>query len=231
MLASFNAHATGPLAVLRYLYTEVQPTDPATVEALCADLAQAEDCVSATLQLRAGVGAFFMAVLPSFLLVILADGLRRGRRFAWWAALLVQVGTTVLAVVDALPLILGLPGLAGANPYEAGYVHGALGLVLPMIVPLTVIVVLAGTRSLFGVSAPSGTYRKFFASILGVAGALSVVYVGVGSLIRGDFTPAPRLSELILEVPDRFFPVSQLLEQVPAGLRGRDGRNAADPDP
>lgn len=216
VLASLNAHAVGPLAVLRYLYTEIQPTDPATVQVLCADPAQAEDCASATLQLRAGVGAVFMAVLPSFLLVILADGLRRGRRFAWWAALLVQVGTTALAVADALPLIFATPGPAGVNPYEAGSVHGALSLVLPMIVPVTVIVVLAGTRSLFGVSAPSGTYRRFFTVMLGTACVLGVVYVGVGSLIRGGFTPSPGVPQLIADLPDRFFPVSQILERVPA---------------
>lgn len=215
VVAALNAQAAGPLAVLQYLYTEVEPTDPTTVQALCADPAQAEDCAASTLQLRAGVGAIFMAVLPSFLLVIFADGLRRGRRFAWWGALVVQVATTVLAVIDALPLLSGAP-IVGADPLAAGYVHNAVGMVLPMIVPLTVIAVLVAARSQFGVSAPVGTYRRFGAWVGGTALTLSVVYVGAGMLLRDGFTPRPELVQVILDLPDRFLPVNQVLERVPA---------------
>nr|WP_262364203.1 rhomboid family intramembrane serine protease [Arthrobacter echini] len=51
VIAALNTQAAGPLAVLEYLFTEVQPTDPATVTAVCDDPTQVEDCAAATLQL------------------------------------------------------------------------------------------------------------------------------------------------------------------------------------
>ncbi|WP_349357254.1 DUF2156 domain-containing protein [Pseudarthrobacter sp. PS3-L1] len=217
VIAALNTHAVGPLAVLKYLYTEVQPLDVPTVQGLCADPAQAQDCSAATLQLRAGFGSIFMAVLPSFMLLVLADGLRRGRRFAWWAAVSVQVSSTVFAILDALPVIIGTPSVGGANPYESGYLHGALGLLLPMAVPVAIIVLLLLTRGRFSARAPSGTYPRIFGATGVLFIGLSITYCVLGSVFTSGFSPTPSFLDFVLDSPDRFLALRQLLE-VPPGF-------------
>ncbi|WP_211096865.1 bifunctional lysylphosphatidylglycerol flippase/synthetase MprF [Arthrobacter echini] len=216
VIAALNTQAAGPLAVLEYLFTEVQPTDPATVTAVCADSAQVEDCAAARLQLRAGAGAVFMAVLPSFLLVVLADGLRRGRRFAWWAALIIQTLATIRAAAEVFSLSAGSSGIVGLPLVEAAYAGRLVSVAVALIVPLVVIVVLLMSRSLFTVSAPPGTYRRLVV-VLAVAGImLSALYVVIGLLLSDGFTPEPGFRQLLFDAPDRLLPLSQFLEQVPA---------------
>ncbi|BAS16641.1 uncharacterized protein Cgl0966/cg1103 [Arthrobacter sp. Hiyo8] len=109
VVAGLIPHAVGPLSILRFLFTNIQPVDPQTLQNLCSDPAQAKDCAVAQLQLRAGVGGIFMAILPSFLLLLLADGLRRGRRFAWVGTLLIQVGLSVLAGITITAALQAAP--------------------------------------------------------------------------------------------------------------------------
>lgn len=97
VVAGLTPHAAGPLSVLRLLFTNIQPVDPQTLLNLCANPGHVKDCARAQLQLRAGAGGIFMAVLPSFLLLLLSDGLRRGRRFAWVSAVLIQLALSILA--------------------------------------------------------------------------------------------------------------------------------------
>jgi phosphatidylglycerol lysyltransferase len=56
VVAGLVPHAAGPLFVLRFLFTNIQPVDPQTLQGLCTDPAQAKDCAGAQLQMRAGAG-------------------------------------------------------------------------------------------------------------------------------------------------------------------------------
>ena len=212
VISALSAQAVGPLAVLRYLFTYVEVTDPQTLAQMCSDPTQAMDCAVAKLQLRAGPAGFFLATLPQVLLVVFSDGLRRGRRFAWGAALLLQVLMTLLAGVRVVRFLTGNdPG----SRYELGTAQTALALGLPMLVPLAVLVLLAATRSLFTVSAPPGTYRRTAAWVAGAAVILSAVYVLGGLLARDGFTPTATASLLLADLPERFLPVLELTTPVP----------------
>ncbi|MET3948499.1 phosphatidylglycerol lysyltransferase [Arthrobacter sp. UYCu512] len=220
VVAGLTPHAAGPLSVLRFLFTNIQPVDPATLQVLCADPGQAKECAGAQLQLRAGAGAIFMAVLPSFLLLILADGLRRGRRFAWAAAVLVQLGLSVLAgITIAGVLYPGAPGTVapeGIGAIEtARYTH-PLALVLPLLLPAVLTLVLLIFRGLFPVSAPAGTYRRLAVSTGKTAAVLASVYLLAGILLAPSITPVPGPRELLADIPDRFLPLGYMLDLAPA---------------
>ena len=215
VISALSAQAVGPLAVLRYLFTYVEITDPQTLARLCSDPGQAMDCSSAKLQLRAGPAGFFLAVLPQILLAVFSDGLRRGRRFAWVGALLLQAVMTVLAGVRVLRY---LGGDDAGNRYELGTAQNALALGLPMLVPLAVLVLLAATRRFFTVSAPAGTYRRFSVRVAAAAVVLSTVYVAGGLLDRDGFTPTASAGLLIADLPERFLPVLELTPAAPGLL-------------
>ncbi len=220
VVAGLIPHAVGPLSILRFLFTNIQPVDPQTLQSLCSDPAQAKDCAVAQLQLRAGAGGIFMAILPSFLLLLLAEGLRRGRRFAWVGTLVIQVGLSVLAGIalagvlqpttsdtGASEGIVAIEGSASSQPFT---------LALPLLLPLALTIILLATRKLFHVKAPKGTYRRLAIRVLAMVAVLSVVYVSAGLFLAEEFSPVPGLPDLLADVPDRFLPLGFVLDVPPA---------------
>ncbi|GAB3561528.1 bifunctional lysylphosphatidylglycerol flippase/synthetase MprF [Arthrobacter alkaliphilus] len=220
VVAGLIPHAVGPLSILRFLFTNIQPVDPQTLQNLCSDPAQAKDCAVAQLQSRAGAGGIFMAILPSFLLLLFAEGLRRGRRFAWVGTLVIQVGLSVLAGIalagvlqqttsdtGASEGIVAIEGSASSQPFTFA---------LPLLLPVVLTIILLATRRLFHVRAPRGTYRRLAVRVLAMAAVLSAVYVGAGLLLAQEFSPVPGLPELLADVPDRFLPLGFVLDVPPA---------------
>ena len=222
VLAGLLPQAVGPLAVLRFLFTNIQPVDPQVLQTLCSVPDQAKDCAIERLQLRAGSGGLFMAVLPCVLLLLFADGLRRGRRFAWYAVLALQGGLGVLAgsyIAAALsPAGPGGQPNEGLGAINVAAFHHPLSLVLPLLLPLALVVLLLVTRRLFAVTAPRATYSRLFGQLLATAAVLGAVYVVAGLALKGGFTPVPGPLELLADVPDRFLPLGFLVDVPPAIL-------------
>ncbi|WP_307857148.1 bifunctional lysylphosphatidylglycerol flippase/synthetase MprF [Pseudarthrobacter albicanus] len=220
VVAGLIPHAVGPLSVLRFLFTDIEPVDPQTLQAVCAVPAQHRDCEAAHLQLRAGAGGIFMAIVPSFLLLLLSEGLRRGRRFAWVGALLVQAALSVLALITVVGVLqaAGPDTVAGelVNASQSGGRTHPLTLVVPLLVPVALFGVLLACQRLFPVAAPRGTYTPLAARVLGLAGILGLVYVGVGLALAPGFTPVPALADLAADVPDRFLPLGFTVDVPPA---------------
>ncbi len=113
------------------------------------------------------MGPSLLSLLPALLLVVLSDGLRRGRRAAWAAAVAMHVflgglGGFLLwqATVNRSPEVLVTVAMR--------HVRFLLALAIPLLVPLVVLLVLLGTRRLFDVSAP----RRTYATLAGQAGGL-----------------------------------------------------------
>lgn len=215
VLSALSSQAVGPLAVLRFLNTELDLLDPRTVAALCGNPEQSADCAAARLALRTGPAGFFLATLPQVLLIVFADGLRRGRRFAWWCAVVLQGLMTLLAAVRAARY---LGGRYEGIRFELGAAQNALALTLPMLVPLTVFVLLLAARRLFSVAAPPGTYRRLAARVAGAAAVLCAVYVLGGLAARNAFTPRASFGALVADLPERFLPVLEL--EFPASTPG-----------
>jgi len=156
ILAAFFPTAVVPLSVLPFLFTSAPP-DADTVRAICLDPTTAmETCRHLQHRLRlSGVGPSLLSLLPALLLVVLSDGLRRGRRAAWAAA-------------AAMHVFLG--GLGGFLLWQATVNRSPEVLVTVAMrhVRFLLLLVVLGTRRLFDVSAP----RRTYATLAGQAGGL-----------------------------------------------------------
>jgi len=209
LIADLAQSRVGPLSVLRFLFAS-PPPDAATVAQVCANQTAASTCGSLRARLQlSGIGSGLMSILPVVLLLIAAEGLRRGRRVAWAAALL---GNLVLSAVG---LSLAWRISAGAVQQrillgDGVHVHPWLILAVATLQPLLTAVLLIATYRRFDLLAPIGTYLRAARVIGGTLAVISAVYI-VGGLLLGDgFDHRPALSELLTDLPTRFLPPGYL---------------------
>jgi lysylphosphatidylglycerol synthetase-like protein (DUF2156 family) len=217
VIAALSDTHIGPLSVLRYLLLPTPP-DATTVQQICADPATLDDCRAVRAQLRlSGIGPAIMTLLPVVLLLVTAVGLRRGRRAAWWAALMVNLSLAAMAVLLATELF-GTPrerltvfgGLSGTQTL--------LAILLPLTLPLLVVGLLLAAGNSFDVRAPRGTYRAVGVVTGGTLLLLGGIYVIGGYLVRDQFDRPPTLGQLLAHFPIRFIPAGYLGEVEPLFL-------------
>ena len=143
-----------------------------------------------------------MALVPALLVLVLAAGLRRGRRFAWWATMLFHV------------VLLAVGGFYAVDYYEWAVENDLLdedfswiAWLLPLVLlPLAVIALLLVTRRSFTVLAPAGVYRRLALVVLGVLAGLWAIFVLLGALLASHFTPEPTVGDLVVAFPLRLLP-------------------------
>lgn len=217
LVAAVSRSPIGPLSVLQFVVLS-PPPDAATVQQICAT-GDADLCRDLQARVRLfGVGPALASVVPVLLLLlVVADGLRRGRRGALVVGIVLNL---VLAALGGL-----LAALVAAIPYEQLIVYQAapgarraLGLALPPLLPLAVAVLLWCTRDRFAVRAPAGTYRRVLLGSLGVLAALSAIYVLLGRAIAGQFDRPPTTGQLLADLPLRYLPPGYLGEVEPGFL-------------
>ncbi|MGB6182159.1 MAG: DUF2156 domain-containing protein [Rhodococcus sp. (in: high G+C Gram-positive bacteria)] len=204
MVAAFSPNAVGPFAVLRELFRSQEWTLD-EVNLVCGADPTSTDCRRGLLDLRlGGVGPVIASVLPSVYLLVLSDGLRRGRRFAWIAAMLSQLVLMALALANYLIRFADLDngdtlyyGVAGATLYRTA---------VPFVVPIAVLVLLVLTRRNFDVAAPAGTYRRVGTVMVGATVVLAALYVAVGTILSSSFDGNPSLPTILADFPQRLVP-------------------------
>ncbi|ACU37292.1 bifunctional lysylphosphatidylglycerol flippase/synthetase MprF [Actinosynnema mirum] len=213
----------GPLSVLHDLFIPT-PLDAADVQALCAapadgvltDAADAVQCKQMQAALRlSGAGPAVLSLIPVLLLLVAAEGLRRGRRAAWWTALALH-GVFAVLGLELVTLLVEVP--EEERVYFAG-LPGAQSLVamlLPLALPTLVFLLVASARSRFPVRHPDANRA---AATIGLAllGAVGVWLLG-GWLARSGFDRATGFGDLLTELPHRFVPPGYLVETPPAFL-------------
>jgi len=198
----FSKSAVGPLGLLEIMFAS-PAVDASAVAEACANGAQdTSQCRLVTSEtLGTGIGSAITSIGPALLLLAVAEGLRRGRRFAWWLAL----------VFNAM---LGLSCVVFIGGYlyflESG-LNDVIPNIPPMLLPFAVCGLLLVTRDVFTVTAPKRTYRRLAAGLLGTFLATSAVYVGVGYLDRTHFKPVPDLGALLTDLPSRYLPPGYVL--------------------
>ncbi|MBW0118915.1 bifunctional lysylphosphatidylglycerol flippase/synthetase MprF [Pseudonocardia abyssalis] len=216
VVAAIAQAPIGPLSVLQFVVLS-PPPDAATVQQICATAAT-DVCRSLQAQLRlSGIGPAIASAIPVLLLLVTAEGLRRGRRAAWVAGIALNLLLAVLGLLLATQV--------AATPAEQLVVYGGapgarqvLALVLPPLVPLAVAVLLVLTRARFAVRAPAGTYRRLGIVVAGAFVVVSVAYVGGGTLAADGFDRPPSTGELAADLPLRFLPPGYLGEVEPGFL-------------
>jgi phosphatidylglycerol lysyltransferase len=165
---------TGPLALLRDVVLNPMPTLSqlvfncgATVEASCLEAGRAG---------FAGPFGLALAVMPVVLLLICADGMRRGRRLALNIALAIQLAVTGLAAVYLALFALVPSRLQGpsAPPMGSAFAH-----VLPLVVvPLLLAVLLWFNRRQFRVQTLPSARRTLALVVGGTWLLLASTYAG-----------------------------------------------------
>jgi lysylphosphatidylglycerol synthetase-like protein (DUF2156 family) len=211
-LAAVSHTAIGPLSVLQYIFLS-SPPDAADVREVCADPALLMDCRTMQAQIRLrGLAPAFLSVIPVLLLLVMAEGLRRGRRFALWGAVVINTALAVCGAVffELVPAIFsnGIGAITSYSDYSD--VETLVGLLTSTLQPLLVVVLLLVYRRAFDVVAPRRTYRGLALTASVALVAVSVLYVGLGYLIRHQFEPVPTFGRILADLPLRFVPPGYL---------------------
>lgn len=194
---------TGPLALLRDVVLNPLPT-LSQLEQNCGGTVDVS-CLEIGRTGFAGPLGLALAVVPVLLLLICADGLRRGRRLAWRITIGVQLAVTALSAVY-LTLFARIPHYP-SRPRTAvmgsGFVH-----VLPLVaVPLLLIVLLWVNRRQFRVETSVRGRRRLTLVLTGtwlaLAGTYTFAWLGAGGIDRdGGLTGlAAELARQYLPVP------------------------------
>ncbi|WIY01157.1 rhomboid family intramembrane serine protease [Amycolatopsis mongoliensis] len=201
VVAMLSPYPNGPLSWYSDVVAVARPAAE-DVTSTCASDA-VDLCRTMLIQLSYGrFPALVMSLLPALLLLVLAEGLRRGRRFAWWSALTFSVAHAAIVgwfVADAARL-------PAAGAVEIGFSYG-----VPILAPLAITAVLLATRRHFTVKLLRHAVTKFWQFTLGSIGLLSALYVFGGFLVRDQFSPEPGFAGLLADLPKRFLPPGYLL--------------------
>ncbi|MDR7157839.1 lysylphosphatidylglycerol synthetase-like protein (DUF2156 family) [Arthrobacter sp. BE255] len=186
---------TGPLALLRDVVLNPLPT-LGQLEFNCGATVEAS-CLEAGRQGFAGPLGLAVAVVPVILLLICADGMRRGRQAALRITLAIQLAVTALAAVylALFALIPHYPSRPHTAAMGSGFAH-----ILPLVaVPLLLTALLWFNRRQFRVETVPAARRTLLLVLGGawllLAGAYSVAWLVAGGLTR-DGGPLGLLAEL-----------------------------------
>jgi len=201
ILAALVANADGPMSLFSFLFATPGP-DPQDLAAACPYAGLAVACRSVhEQQLYAQWPGVLVQAAPALLLLLAADGLRRGRRLAWWLAVIINL--TVLGVsmwvtytVDSDPrmYIVGLDAWAWAI-LLAGEA---------MFLPVVTLIVLLATRRRFDQTASRRAVRKLTAILTTALGVSCGAFLLLGYLLRDHFRPRPEFGVLAQDLPMRF---------------------------
>jgi lysylphosphatidylglycerol synthetase-like protein (DUF2156 family) len=213
LIAAVSRTPDGPWAVVSHLFVSGRPHH-ALLRAVCGPGGDPADC--RVLEARArltGHGPALLSILPVLLQLVLAEGLRRGRRAAWvaavaFSAVLTTVGGMVVVSVlrtpaEALPLLDARPGSLPAA-----------SVVAPLLAPLAVLVLLLLTRSRFGVRLAPGAARRWSLTVVAALAVVASVYVAAGTLFSHQYATPPSAADLLVDLPARMLPPGYLGEFV-----------------
>lgn len=209
VVTTFSGGRYGILAPLGLLFSpDVPSAGNALDRCLLGNITR--QCVSELTRERIGGGGpLLVSLLPLMVLLIAAFGLARGRRFAAWVAIVVNLALAALGA-----WYYGLLPSTGATfvwqPHASHYWEIAVVLVVSVLAPATIAVVLLLNLRRFPVRSRPGGPRTFVITTVASGLGLAVLYVGVGWLLRDNFRPQVTLIDLIADVPERFIPVGFL---------------------
>lgn len=185
----------GPLSAYSDLFA-AKPESASRVAGVCADPSLADYCRSLRSErLFAAYPARLMAFMPALLLLVAAEGLRRGRRLAWWLA----------TALNALVIVLVVWSIFDVPPgdQEQGFLFNSLE---PLVLPVATIVVLIVTRKVFDLSLSRRSARRLGIVVGCTLAALIVLYLGLGYIVREQFEPVATFAKLVRDLPARLLP-------------------------
>jgi phosphatidylglycerol lysyltransferase len=201
MLAALAADPDGPMSLFSFLFATPGP-DPHAVAAACPHAELAAACRGLReQQLYARWPGVLVQAAPGLLLLLSAAGLRRGRRLAWWLAVVINL--TVLGVS------IWATDAAGSDPrvHIAGLDAWAPVILLAaesMLLPVVTLIALLVTRRRFDQTAGRRAVRKLTATLTTALAVSCATFLLLGYLLRDHFRPRPEFGALARDLPLRF---------------------------
>ncbi|WP_207344117.1 DUF2156 domain-containing protein [Arthrobacter sp. E3] len=196
--AAAVAHvAVGPLAVMRAWITNQDPT-LAQWEGSCTANAAACHTMVHNLGLM-GPGGHLLALMPMVLLLVCAEGLRRGNRLALWAAVYIHV---VIGVVSAFyfQVFSGI-GLPLRRGHRILSINESVGELLPVVLaPLLIATLLVVFRRHFRID-PDPVLRRRSLVFLPLLLVAFVALYAVAWLAGGNAQNPLGWAELVAGIP------------------------------
>ncbi|MFJ4207270.1 phosphatidylglycerol lysyltransferase domain-containing protein [Paenarthrobacter sp. NPDC089675] len=203
ILTAVAKSPSGPLALLRDVILNPLPT-LSQLEGNCGGTIDVT-CLELVRQGYNGPFGLALAVVPVLLLLICADGMRRGRRLALGIAISVQVVVVALSAVY-LGLFAGIPATSGRP--RVAMMNSAVAHLIPLVlVPLILAVLLFAYRGHFRVESSTGLRRRVFWLVGLTGGGLALTYsavwfasggmardggvLGLGSELARQYLPVP----------------------------------------
>ncbi len=215
VIALLSQSRFGPLAPIGLLFTSDVPNVGDVIDR-CQAFAVTSTCVQdITLERINGVGPILVSVIPLLVLLVAAYGLLRGRRFAVWLAVAVNV---LLAVLSAFYFgLLPIAGQAFRPHFSWRYGELSIALAASAVLPLIIAVLLIVLRRHFPVLASARLVGRYILTVVIAGLALAGIYVLAGWMLRETgFTKPLGFEDLLDDVVERFIPVS-FLRHEPAG--------------
>ncbi|MDQ4502064.1 DUF2156 domain-containing protein [Sinomonas sp. ASV322] len=217
LLTAFSRSPTGPLALVRGMVLNPLPV-LAQIQQDCAGSINAVCLPSGPPTVLSAAG-YLTALLPVLILLVCAEGLRRGRSVALRVAVGVQLAVFVLAA-GYIGSFLRIPYRPG--PGRTGVLGSSIVHVLPVVIAaLALVVVLWMHRDLFPVETARGMRRRLQTAGAALAGGLVSLYVVLWFKDGGTGRPGG-VWGLVEELVRQYLP-SPLPTSYAALFRDRDG--------
>jgi len=202
----------GGLSSLRY----PMPADALsaeTVSQICSVENLRGMCLHYSYLLRTGGnGNTILALMPLLLQLILAWGLRGGRRAAWWGTIILQALTAVVAGIHLLVIWNEVrswsEGAEALGFTESG--RPTARFIVPLMMPLVLLIVAFVQRKLFTVRATAGTYERLWRNFSAVTAATLLVTLIIGVIIGATKTFLSTIWVLTTDFLIRLLPSSVL---------------------
>ncbi len=193
---------SGPLALLRDVILNPLPT-LSQLEGNCGGTIDVA-CLEIARQGYTGPFGLALAVVPVVLLLICADGMRRGRRLALGIAIGVQLVVVVLSTIY-LGLFAGMTQPSG-RPH-VGMLNTAVVHIIPLVlIPLALALLLFAYRGHFRVVTSDHLRRKVFWVVGVTGGGLGLAYAAVW-LASGGVARDGGVLGLVAELARQYLPV------------------------
>lgn len=151
-----------------------------------------------------GPGTVLLSILPLVLLLISASSIRRGRRVAAWAAIVVNVTLALLVALyqGVLPLAADDSPVVPGHQIERGFLSA-----LAVVVPLAVSAAIGVRLHHFTVRPPQRVVRRYLVRLVASFTVLAGSFAITAWLARGRFTPGFELADLPAVTLQRFVPI------------------------
>ena len=202
----------GALSSLRYDFVSHE-LSAQNVAALCSLDGLEGQCAHYTYLLKsAGWGSKILVLMPLLMQLALAWGLRGGRRAAMWGTIALQGTTALVAIFHLVRLRTLVKSWSQASTLLGFTESGAptARFIIPIVVPLILVWLVAGSSRLFTVRARPGTYRRFWKVLLGATGGTMAVAVVLGIIFRGTLFAFEAAGVIAVDFLIRLLPSSML---------------------